>query len=116
MCETNDAKSPKSPLAEMGVNLRAQSRLADVPVVRLRRGELLVAEQPAVAVSGVDDVHVPPLQRARRGREGHLGELALVHVRVALLPGARERRGAEREESKERRGEHGGRAAGGGDG
>ena len=106
MCVTNDAKSPKSPLAKLHrEQTRPWARLTTIPVVRLGLGKLLVAEQPAVAVGGGDDVHVSPLQRARRGREGHLGELALVHVRVALFAGARERGGAEREESEERRGE-----------
>lgn len=40
-----------------------------VPVVGLRGRALLVTEQPAMAVGGVDDVQVSPHERVRRGRD-----------------------------------------------
>ena len=110
MCATNDAKSPKSPLRRVSDADRAGQCARDAPVVWLGERRLLVAEQPAVAVGRVDDVHVAPLQRTRRRGERRLGELALVRVRVVvvrvavILARAREGAGgAEREQAEQRR-------------
>ena len=59
---------------------------ARAPVVGLRRGRLLVAQQPSVAVRGMDDIHVAPDERPRRWSEGRLREGApFVRVRVAVF-------------------------------
>lgn len=113
MCVTNDAKSPKSPLHAARGSAKPLHALQTrgAPVVRLGERRLLVAEQPAVAVRGVDDVHVAPLKRTRRWCKRRLRELALVDVRVVVVVvAARARgRGEQRDEAEERAGERHGR-------
>lgn len=75
MWDTNDAKSPRSPLravAYVSDPPRAYRKSEQrVPVVGLGPGRLLVSEKPAMAVRGVDDVEVAPLQRPSRwGQRG----------------------------------------------
>lgn len=112
MCVTKDAKSPKSPLHTVPCyhpilpSPSPERRVAHSPVVRLRERRFLVPEQPAMAVGGVNDVHVAPDERPGRGRELGLRERApLVFVRVTMFFAwartGRERSKAEREQRRE---------------
>lgn len=54
MCVTNDAKSPKSPLQNSEC-VPPEDDWMYVPVIRLRKRELLVTEEPSMTVRRVYD-------------------------------------------------------------
>ncbi len=64
ICDTNDAKSPRSPLTPSRMRYRIESLeiASHLPVVRLRERGLLVAEKPSMTVRGVNDVDISPFQ------------------------------------------------------
>ena len=85
----------------------------DLPVVGFRERRLLVPKQPAMAVGGVDDVHVAPDEWPAGRGEGRLGVSAfcMVVVLVTVFNVVRARAGREgREGEREERGELHGQA------
>ena len=65
--------------------LQERAKDAHIPIVWLRERRLLMSEQPAVGIRGMDDVDISPNERARRRGERHRG-FSTSHVSVSMFP------------------------------